>query len=48
MKARILYAKGETKEAIKLAEEAKKMAETAEDKRWTEYIGETLDEWKKK
>jgi hypothetical protein len=48
LKARILYAKGETKEAIKLAEEAKKMAETAEDKRWIEYIGETLDEWKKK
>jgi tetratricopeptide (TPR) repeat protein len=48
LKARILYAKGDTKEAIKLAEEAKKMAETAEDKRWTEYIGETLDEWKKK
>ncbi len=48
LKARILYAKGETKEAIKLAEEAKKMAEAAEDKRWIEYIGETLDEWKKK
>jgi tetratricopeptide (TPR) repeat protein len=48
LKARILHAKGDTKEAIKLAEEAKKMAEAAEDKRWIEYIGGTLEEWKKK
>lgn len=48
LKARILYAKGETKDAIKLAEEALKMAEEAEEARWIEYITETLTEWKKK
>lgn len=47
LKARILHKKGEIKEAIKLAEEAKKMAEEAKEERWVNYIGETLDEWKK-
>lgn len=46
LKARILYAKGEKKEALKVGEEALEMAKKAEDKRWTDYIGETLDEWK--
>lgn len=47
LKARILHAKGETKEAIKLAEEAKKMAEEAKQERWVNYIQESLDEWSK-
>lgn len=48
LKARILYASGETKEAIKLGEHALKLAEEAKDERWTKYISETLSEWKSK
>lgn len=47
LKARILYKKGDKASAIKLAEDAKKMAEDAQDERWIGYISETLDEWKK-
>ena len=47
LKARILHKKGETKDAIKLAEEALKLAEEAKQDRWIGYIGDTLKEWKK-
>jgi hypothetical protein len=47
LKARILYANGDKKEAIKLAEEAKKMAEEAANQGWVDYITENLEEWKK-
>ena len=43
----LLYKKGDTKDAIKLAEEAKKLAEEAKEDRWIGYIGDTLEEWKK-
>jgi len=48
LKARILYAKGEKKEAIKLANEAKAMAEEVKNQGWVDYISETIDEWSKK
>lgn len=47
LKARILYASGDQKEAIKLAETALKMAKEADEKRWIGYIEETIAEWKK-
>lgn len=45
LKARILYAQGEKKEAIKLAKEAKLLAEEAKSQGWIDYIDETLEEW---
>jgi hypothetical protein len=47
LKARILHAKGEKKEAMKLAEEAKVLAEEAKNQGWVDYISETIEEWKK-
>jgi len=48
VKARILHKKGDTKGAIKLAEEAKALAEAEKNDRWVGYIQENLDEWNKK
>lgn len=47
LKARLLQKQGETKQAIKLAEEAKEMAEVAKNDRWVSYIQENIDAWKK-
>jgi len=47
LKARILYAKGDKKEAVKLANEAKDLAIEAKSQGWIDYITETLDEWSK-
>jgi Protein of unknown function (DUF2911) len=47
LKARILYAQGEKKEAIKIAKEARLLAEEAKSQGWIDYIDETLEEWSK-
>lgn len=47
LKARIMYANGEKKEAIKTAEKAKKMAIEADSQGWADFIGSTLEGWKK-
>ncbi|MCB9223760.1 MAG: DUF2911 domain-containing protein [Crocinitomicaceae bacterium] len=45
VKAQILAAQGNLKEANKLGEEAKKMAINAEKKDWAEYMQKKMDEW---
>lgn len=47
LKARILYAQGDKKEGVKLANEAKGLAVEAKSQGWIDYITETLDEWSK-
>jgi tetratricopeptide (TPR) repeat protein len=47
LKASIIEAQGNKKEAIKLAEQALKLANDAEEKGWASYIEETITAWKK-
>jgi len=47
LKARLIQKQGDTKQAIKLAEEAKSLAEAEKNERWVSYIQETIDTWKK-
>lgn len=47
LKARLIQKQGDTKQAIKLAEEAKSLAEAEKNERWVSYIQETIDAWKK-
>lgn len=46
LKARILYAQGDKKEALKLGKEASALAEEAGKDTWVDYINETISSWK--
>ncbi len=47
LKAKIVEEQGDKKEAIKLAEQALKLANDAEEKGWASYIEENITAWKK-
>jgi tetratricopeptide (TPR) repeat protein len=47
LKARITHANGDKEQAIRMAEEALKMAKEAESKGYADYISGTIADWKK-